>query len=221
MPPTATIEDIKAYQQKVEKGEITPQDLPPCPRCRVAADRFKIHAYRERRFLVIVDMVVQPTSSSLVRFSCPGCGKTVTFYPDFAVPHKHYTRQSITGFANNYVTTEATYKKAVMDKEEKSVPGYPDGEKTLSPSTVHRWITGLSRLGNTTQKALDLICQEQPISTICRDLAQWVVPRSKYRTETRKTSLLDCFRLLATETFFKTVFNSSIFTKLAINCAFS
>jgi hypothetical protein len=221
MPPTATIEDIKAYQQKVEKGEITPQDLPPCPRCRVASDHFKIHAYRERRFLVIIDMVVQATSSSLVRFSCPGCGKTVTFYPDFAVPHKHYTRQSITGFANNYVTTQATYKKAVMDKEEKCVPGYPDGEKTLSPSTIHRWITGLSRLLNTTQKALDLICQDRPVSTICRDLAQWVVPRSKYRTETRKACLLDCFRLLATEALFKTVFNASIFTKLAINCSFS
>ena len=107
-----------------------------------------------------------------------------------------------------------------MDKDEKSVPGYPDGEKTLAPSTVHRWVTGLSRFVNTTQKALDLICQENPLSSICRDLAQWVVPRSKYRTERRKTCLLNCFRLLATEALFKTVFNLSIFTKLAINCAF-
>ena len=35
MPPTATLEDIKAYQQKVEKDKITPHNLPPCPRCSV------------------------------------------------------------------------------------------------------------------------------------------------------------------------------------------
>jgi len=52
----------------------------------------------------------------------------VSFYPDFAVPYKHYARQSITGLANNYVTSEATYKKAVINKEEKSVPGYPDDD---------------------------------------------------------------------------------------------
>jgi hypothetical protein len=108
-----------------------------------------------------------------------------------------------------------------MDKDEKSAPGYPDEEKTLAPSTIHRWVTRLSRLGNTTQKALDLICQENPSSSICRNLAQWVVPRSKYRTQDRKTCLLNCFRLIATDALFKTVFNLSIFTKLAISCAFA
>jgi hypothetical protein len=221
MPPTATIQDIKAYLEKCEKGEIAAQDLPPCPRCDVEGRYFKNHAYRERRFLIIVDMVVRAIPGFLVRFCCPGCGKTVTFYPDFAIPHKHYTRQSITGFAERYVASNDTYQQAVMVKDEKSVPGYPDGEKTLAPSTIHRWVTGLSRLVNTTQKALDLICQENPLSSICRDLAQWVVPRSKYRTQARKTCLLNCFRLLATEALFKTVFNLSIFTKLAINCTFT
>ena len=45
MPPTATLEDIKAYQQKVEKDKITAHSLPPCPRCRVDSIFFKIHAY--------------------------------------------------------------------------------------------------------------------------------------------------------------------------------
>jgi hypothetical protein len=166
-------------------------------------------------------MIVQAIPGFLVRFRCPGCGKTVPFYPDFAIPHKQYTRQTITGFAESYVTHHNTYQQAVMEKDEKSVPGYPDGIRTLAPSTVHRWITSLSRLVNTTQKALDLICQENPHSTICRDLAQWAVPRSKYRTEGRKTCLLNCFRLLATEALFKTVFNLSIFTKLATSCAFA
>ena len=41
------------------------------------------------------------------------------------------TRQSITGFAEKYVASGATYQQAVMDKDEKSVPGYPDGKKPL------------------------------------------------------------------------------------------
>ena len=221
MPPTATIQDIKAYREKSEKGEITPHNLPPCPRCNIEAHHFKIHAYRERRFLIIVDMIVQAAHCPLVRFVCPGCGKTITFYPDFAIPHKHYTRQSITGFAENYVASDDTYQQAVMDKDERSVLGYPDGERTLAPSTVHRWVTVLSRLLNTTQKALDLICQENPRSSICRDLAQWVVPWSKYRSQARKECLLSCFRLLATDVLFKTVFNLSIFTKLATTCTFA
>jgi hypothetical protein len=44
MPPTATLEDIKAYQDKVEKDKITPHHLPPCSRCRVDSRFFKILA---------------------------------------------------------------------------------------------------------------------------------------------------------------------------------
>ena len=102
MPPTATLEDIKAYQEKVEKDKITPDNLPACPRCSVEPAFFKIHAYRERRFLIIVEMLIKAAYCSLVRFRCPGCGKTFTNYPDFAIPHKHYTRQNIMGFAANY-----------------------------------------------------------------------------------------------------------------------
>ena len=44
MPPTATLEDIKAHQQRVEKDKITPDNLPPCSRCSVESEFFKIHA---------------------------------------------------------------------------------------------------------------------------------------------------------------------------------
>lgn len=222
MAPTATIKDIKAYQGKVEKGEITAQNMPPCPRCKVEARHFKIHAYRERCFLVIVEMIVQPCYCPLVRFRCLLCGKTFTFYPDFAIPHKRYTRQSIMGFAENYLAyADTTYQQAVMVKEEKSLPGYPDGERTLAPSTLHRWITRLGGLLNTAQKALGLIRQENPASPIFRDLAQVTIPCSKFRSQTRKDTLRSCFRLLLIEAFFKTTFQVSIFTKLATLCAFT
>lgn len=44
MPPTATLDDIKAHQEKIEKDKITPDNLLPCPRCRVDSEFFKIHA---------------------------------------------------------------------------------------------------------------------------------------------------------------------------------
>jgi hypothetical protein len=119
------------------------------------------------------------------------------------------------------VAADTTYQDAVMVKDERSVPGYPDDAKSLAPSTVHRWITSLSGLVNATQKALDLILQENPASSVCRDLAQLTIPQSKYRSQTRKKSLLSCFWLLVTEALFKTTFHLSIFTKLATSCAFT
>lgn len=219
MTLTATIEAIKAYLVRTEKGEIKPDHLPPCRRCHVEARHFKIHAYRERRFLIIVSMVVQAVYCPLVRFACPGCRKTVTSYPDFAVPHKHYTRQAVMHFAEAYVASDATYQQALIWQN--SVPGYTDGEKTLAPSTIHRWITSLSCLRNTSRKAMSMILQNNPRTAICRDLAQWIVPSRKYRTEVRRVCLHNCFQLMAAEALFKAFFGFSIFTKLAISCAFA
>jgi transposase-like protein len=130
---SATPEEIKAYQMKLDNDEIRPDDLPACPRCHVESAFFKEYAYRERIFLVIVDSVVKTASSALVRFVCPGCGKTFTYYPDFALPYKRYTRSAVTHFSRCYVQNpEATYQKAAMVNA--SVPGYPDGERTLAPS---------------------------------------------------------------------------------------
>ena len=221
MPLTATIKDIKAYLRKVEKNEITPEALLACSRCGLDAHFFKLHGYRERRFLIIEDMQVQSQYAPLLRFRCPGCNKTVSFYPDFAIPYKHYTRQSIVGFAQRYVTLDtATYQQAVWIDEEKCEPGYPSGE-SLSPSTIHRWITSLSALTNTARRALNLICQEAPATTACRVLAQLRVAKRKFRSQERKQRLLACFRLFTVEAFFKATFQLSIFTKLAINCRFT
>ena len=64
MPLTATHEEIKAYQEKVEKGKITCDGLDPCPRCNLEPEHFKIHAFRERRFLIIVKMLVEAVYST-------------------------------------------------------------------------------------------------------------------------------------------------------------
>ena len=219
MPPTATLDDIKAYQRKIEKNQISPDVLPACPRCKVSSSFFKIHAFRERRFLIIVDFFVTAVYCALIRFICPGCKKTFTYYPDFAIPYKHYTRQSIIGYAGAYVETQtATYQQAVIT--ENAVAGYPGSDRTLAPSTVHRWITTLGGFVRTTQKVLDLLLQQNPCSSICRNLALLKIPHQKYKSQRRKNILLNCFKLVVSEKAFLKTFKTSIFTKFAIRCAF-
>jgi hypothetical protein len=219
MPPTATLEDIKAHQLKIEKGKIRPDNLPPCPRCSVESEFFKIHAYRERRFLIIIEMLIKAAYCSLLRFKCPGCGKTFTHYPDFAIPQKHYTRPTITGFSDRYLNSEdITYRQALMVDD--SVPGYPQNDATLAPTTIHRWITTLSRFIQTCRTTLTLLLQENPVSSICRNLARVVIPQRKYKTKQRKKQLINCRQLMIVEAFFQATFKTSIFTKLAISCAF-
>ena len=219
MPPTATLEDIKAHQLKIEKGKIRPDNLPPCPRCSVESEFFKIHAYRERRFLIIIEMLIKAAYCSLLRFKCPGCGKTFTHYPDFAIPQKHYTRPTITEFSARYLNSEdITYRQALMVDD--SVPGYPQNDATLAPTTIHRWITTLSRFIQTCRTTLTLLLQENPVSSICRNLARVVIPQRKYKTKQRKKQLINCQQLMIVEAFFQATFKTSIFTKLAISCAF-
>jgi len=219
MPLSATPKDIKAYQEQLEKNKIKPDNLSPCSQCHVESTFFKEHAYRERKFLVVVDMLVETVLSALIRFRCPGCGKTFTYYPDFTLPHKHYTRQTATFFSRSYVQNpDATYQKATM--VDGSLPGYPDSEQTLAPSTIHRFITTLSRLTTSAQKALDLVLQDNPASNICRDIAGLAIPRQKYKTTARKNILLQCLKFLVIDSVFQLTFKTSIFTKLAIRYAF-
>jgi hypothetical protein len=219
MPPTATYEDIKAHQENIEKDIITPESLPPCPRCDLESIYFKIHAYRERRFLIIVEMIIRAVFCPLVRFKCPACRKTFTFYPDFAVPHKHYTRQSIVGFAAGYLASETTYEQAVMVEE--SAPGYPNSDATLAPSSIHRWISRLAHYTQTPRRALNLLLQKNPASPICRDLAQLSPSGRKFRSERRLEQLIRSEKLAMIEALFQATFNCSIFTKLARACAFT
>jgi len=223
MPPTATLEDIKAYQEQVEKNKIIPDSLPPCPICKVESIFFKLHGYRDRRFLIIVEMIIETVFSSLVRFKCPGCNKTFTWYPDFAIPHKHYTRQSAMGFAGTYVgSDDMEYERAVM--VDRSAPAYPKSEdsgKSLAPSTVHRWVSALGSFVETAQKALELILQENPASTLCRALAMLRVNPKKYRSQAREEILLNCSKLILIEDSFQSAFRCSVFTNLARSCAFT
>jgi hypothetical protein len=187
MPLAATHEEIKAYQEKVEKGKITSDGLDPCLRCNLEAEHFKIHAFRERRFLIIVEIIVKAVYCTLVRFKCVNCGKTFVFYPDFAVPHKHYTRQTVVHFSRSYVEDDQkTYKNAVMTID--GVPECSEKGRALTPSTIHRWISTLACIFTAYKEAKGKPLQKKASSRLCRTQ----IPKKKYRTPTRKAVLLKC-----------------------------
>ena len=191
MPLTATHEEIKAYQEKVEKNKITPDGLDPCPRCNLEPGRFKIHAFRERRFLIIIEMLVKAVYCTLVRFKCAGCGKTFAFYPDFAVPHKHYTRPTVVTFSSTYVEDDQeTYKDAVMTVD--GVPTRLETGRPLAASTIHRWISTLAGIFTAYQEAKEKPLQKKASSRLCKTQ----IPKKKYRTRTRKEVLLKCGEFL-------------------------
>jgi hypothetical protein len=211
MPLTATLEDIKAYQQKVEKDKISPHHLPPCSRCSVDSSYFKIHAYRQRRFLIIIEMLIKVVYCSLIRFICPGCGKTFTFYPDFAIPHKHYTRQTIESFSRAYVENDQkTYEDAVMTDD--GVPECAVSGRSLAPSSIHRWIGTLAGLILSNQDALKKSFQEKGAAQLCMHFGPITIPKKKYKTHNRRDCLLRCRWFFKIQAFFK----KSDFTEFAL-----
>lgn len=182
---SATIEDIKAYQKKIEKNKITSEDLPSCSRCELESKFFKIHAYRERRFLIIVDLLVQAVFCALARFKCTDCGKTFSYYPDFAVPHKHYTRKTIEIFSNSYVEdAHKTYKDATTIGM--AVPERLDCGQLLSPSTIHRWVATVADLFIEVQKK----AAKKLSQRFCLYRSHLIISKKKYRTKKRRACLL-------------------------------
>ncbi len=206
MPLSATMEDIKAYQVKVDKNEITPFNLPECPGCHSGAQTFKFHAYRERRFLIITRLVVEAVFCVLIRFRCPKCRKTFTNYPDFAMPYKHYTRQTIEHFSNAYVEDDQkTYESAVMT--DNGAPEYLDNTKTLAPSSIHHWISALSNLFIIYQALTTSLHEKLFLFLSLGTFDPMAIPKRKYKTGQRKACLLLCRCFYMTEPFFKRLFH--------------
>ena len=95
MPLTATHEEIKAYQKKVEKGKITPDGLGLCPRCNLEPEHFKIHAFRERRFLIIEELLLKAIYCTLVRSNVSAVARHSPFirifrFPTNTIPGKRF-----------------------------------------------------------------------------------------------------------------------------------
>lgn len=220
---SATAVQIESYSEKVRKGQ-NPCGLPPCPHCQITSDYFSQHEKRKRRFFIFAEQIVKVIIGLLCRWKCPGCGKTFTDYPEFAIPYKRYTLPTIMAFTHWYVNDEPmTYRKLVQEVAigyESRENGDID-ERQLAHSTIFRWITTLGDFSEIIRKGQDLINQADPASTICRDLAGLTISAKKYMSSARKKVLHCCRQILHLDAVYRLCFKASIFPKLATACGFS
>ncbi len=213
-----TVEQIQEHTDQVRQG-LDPCCLPPCPRCGVTPDFFKRHEKRRRIFKIILEQLVKMVLGLLSRWKCPGCNKTATSYPGFALPYKRFTLPTIQSFSLSYVQDpSASYRKLVaacplvyeMPPESDS-----DREPTMEHSTIHRWISTMGSYSRLVQNATDLVIQADPATRLYRHLAGLKVSPGKYRSPSRKQTLLTCFHLVFLMPVYRAIFQTGIFPKLA------
>jgi hypothetical protein len=194
--------------------------LPPCPRCHLLSDQFGRHELRKRQFHVIIDEVIHVEQGVVIRWKCPGCDKTFSQYPHFALPYKRYTLADIMAYAKRYTgDEEITYSRLIKIW----AAGYErkeNDEAQLWPSTVHRWITTLGDFPRLIRKAQALIHQKDSSAGFTRTLAQLKALPRKFLTEARRKVLVGCLQLLFVEAIYRRIFAVSIFPKLAAACAY-
>jgi len=206
---------ILEYTERVRQGQVQ-CNLPPCRCCK--SDIFKQHATRERQFYVTSEDMVKVILGLLNRWKCLGCGKTFTDYPEFAVPYKRYIVPIIKKYISLYTEDHlASYRKIII----RNCIGYPDSEQQLNHTSIHRWIKTFGSYSKIIRTAQDIYLQAKPQSSICRELTSLSIPLAKYRTQERKTLLQRCRQLLKIEVKFWSVFQASIFTRLATQCGFT
>ena len=211
------IDQINLHSEKIRRGQVKCH-LPECRHCELPSGNFKRHEARRRRFYVPVEQIIQVVFGWLIRWKYRGCEKTLTDYPEFALPHKRYTLPMIAAYSHQYVNDDQTTYRGLIGK----MPvGYPDSEKQMDHCTIHRWISTLGGYCGIVRKAQDLIVQHDPGSSICRQLANLSVHPAKYRSTRRKGLLMQCRQLLKLEDLYRFAFGVSIFPNLATRCGFS
>jgi hypothetical protein len=184
---------------------------------------------------VVVAGWVHTLVSLISRWKCDGCGRTFTWYPEFALPHKRYVLPEIVSRSQSYVETQQqSYRRGVQDgglpivheqaDEEPASTDAPEPtprqeeEPVLAHSTLYRWVSTLGAWGHMLRQACRLVAQQRPDLALARDLARFRVAPTKYRSPSRRGVLHACRSLAVTEGVYASVFGVSIFPKLATDC---
>ena len=211
------IEKIKAHEKEVQSREL-PDELEICPKCGGRSRSFKLHESRNRLFFVIVDFLVKKVWSVLGRWECPLCKCTSTYYPDYAIPHKRYTKNTILELSKKYVEEkDYTYESVVQNDMATIVYDSKNNsskyECRLRSTTLWWWLSYIGSMHLLINKAFSLIRQKDPLSKVFREI-QPINPK-KYRSNKRKNLLQRCIEFLNTEDEFRRLFSNSVFLHFA------
>lgn len=214
------IDTIKRYTEAVRRGEIQPT-CNLCPHCHEEPDAFRLRGHRKRTFLVVVERIVKRVLSLLTRWKCPLCKGSFTHYPPFALPHKRYVRDCVFELSEQYLERdELSCRRAV---EVEGMPVFHDcrddgtiDERSLSHSTLHRWLPFFLTLGATLREALHLIRARSTSSDLFRRV--FPVAPGKYRSEQRRAVLTMALKVLSTDREYRALFARSICPELATAC---
>jgi hypothetical protein len=217
-------EKIKDNKNAILRGEQTPHGQ-TCRNCGAVVEKYKLHSFRERTFLVVVTVVATISRSSVRKvlgalgvWKCPECGKAFTDYPDFALPYRRYIIREILKRSHDaYLETpDATYEDASKSRGMATLHEGPEGEsgRRLSPSTVWRWLGFLGGLKETLRHSLQMIRGRDSESDLHRQTL--FVPERKYRSQERRRTLQTAWRLCLADGAFRKYWGISIFHDFAI-----
>ncbi len=160
-----------------------------------------------------------------MRWKCPGCKKTATDYPHFALPYKRYTLPTLLAFSQAYVNAPFNSYRRLVDGCPLPYQVEPDSETGREPmmehSTIHRWITTLGGYSCMVQNSTDLMVQANPTTSLCRDLAGLKISPLKYISPKRKQILFTCSQLVTLVPLYLAQFRVSIFPKLATRAGYT
>jgi hypothetical protein len=136
------------------------------------------------------------------------------------LPRKRFTKQPVLEKGGEYLGTEHSYAKTVVDQREGLPIMYDDRTPAglerasgLAPSTVWRWLSWLGGMPATLCGVWDLIRQKEPDATLHRQ--SWAVSPRKYRSEKRRDVLVQAMQLLAVDRVCEGLFREGIFPRYA------
>lgn len=212
------VQQVKDNTYNILKGLVN-CPYTACPKCHQEVDKFKRHEARTRIFLILVENMVVRVQSLITRWKCPLCGKTFTFYPDFALPYKRYVLPNIMDICGQYLEdNDQSYRKVVTSNNTEYYYEKPSENGTysvLAHSTPHRWLTGLSGFFQTMQNALEHIKQKKPHTDIFREISKLRIPDKKFRSPSRERQLIRCRKLLLIQEEFFQIFSMKFFPNFA------
>jgi hypothetical protein len=178
----------------------------------VEAFSFQKHGAVARVLLCVVGGLVHSLSTFLMRWRCGVCGRTFRHYPEGVAPHKRYVVLDLVRYGSRYLSEPAaTYRRVVQSEgplrgqpilhaEEAAEADWSEARKegergsALSHTTLWRF---LGFVGSLSVGWTRPFREQGRIEASEVDFSAWLIAPHKYRSESRRTTLVLAAKRLA------------------------